>query len=125
LVKPLGEGFFGQVLLVRCKHDSRLYALKRMPKKPVIESKQVDHLLNEIKILRTLSHPNVVTFHHFFQDSAYVCLLLEHLQGGGLFGYLRAAKTLGKEQARLYCGQVVLALEYLHSNSVIYRDLKP
>ena len=51
--------------------------------------------------------------------------LLEFCPGGELFYQLSKVEKLTEEQARFYFGEIVLAIEYLHQNRIIYRDLKP
>jgi len=66
-----------------------------------------------------------VQFIRTFQDSESVYILTEFLGGGELFYAIREIGRLTKEQAQFYGGSLVLALEYLHTRGIIYRDLKP
>jgi len=52
-------------------------------------------------------------------------MLLEYVCGGELFTYLRNAGRLSNTAGLFYASEIVLALEYLHSLSMVYRDLKP
>ena len=60
-----------------------------------------------------------------FQDEQNLYLLLEYVQGGELFSHLRRAGRFSCDVARFYAANLILALEYLHSQDIIYRDLKP
>lgn len=60
-----------------------------------------------------------------FQDERNLYILLEFVQGGELFSHLRRAVRFTADVARFYAANILLALEYLHSRDVIYRDLKP
>lgn len=63
--------------------------------------------------------------HSAFQNEKKLFLTLEYCPGGELFGLLSKKKRLSEDQARFYSAQILLALEYLHQQNIIYRDLKP
>jgi serine/threonine protein kinase len=125
LLKALGEGSFGRVYIVRHKTKGQYWAFKQLKKMEIIKSKQVDHLKNEVYILNSLSHPFVVKMAGMTQDPRYLYIGMEFVSGGELFTYLRKVVRFPKLQAALYTMQVTLIFEYLHSNNIIYRDLKP
>lgn len=125
VLHTLGRGSFGRVRLARKKADQSFYAMKVLKKAMCINSKQVDHVFSEFRILAQLQHPFIVGSYGLAQDSRYLYLLLEYIRGGELFRYIRSRPPLDNSHARFYAGQVVLIFEYLHSLSVVYRDLKP
>ena len=59
-----------------------------------------------------------------FQDERNLYMLLEYIIGGELT-HLRKAGKFGNDHTRFYAAQIVMALQYLHNDSVVYRDLKP
>ena len=124
-LKVLGQGSFGKVILVKNENNNRLYAMKILDKKNIVQKKQVNHTQTERVLLEKLKHPFIVRLNYAFQDSKRLYFVTEFLQGGELFFHLR--KNLGyKEKAvRFYMCQILLALEYMHNNNYIYRDLKP
>ena len=85
----------------------------------------MDHVVSEHTILADIDHPSLVSLKGFDQDERYLYLLLEYVQGGELFSYLRSQGFLSEDDTRFYAGQVTLMFEYLHSKNIIYRDLKP
>lgn len=87
--------------------------------------KQVDHVISEFSILRTINHPFLVNMLGYTQDERYLYLSLEYVQGGELFTYLRNIGKLESNHARFYAAQVTMMFEYLHSRNIVYRDLKP
>ena len=60
-----------------------------------------------------------------FQDDRNLYMLLEYVIGGELFSHLRRAGQFTNDMTRFYAAEIVLAIEYLHSRDIIYRDLKP
>merc|ERR1719188_2505905 len=96
-----------------------------MKKSEVVRLKQVDHVKAETGILAQISHPFIVNLLAAFQDERRLFLLLEYVNGGELFSHLRKQGRLPEDDARFYSSEIVLAFAYLHSKSIIYRDLKP
>jgi len=123
----VGTGTFGRVRVVKIKgsSDRTPMALKIMKKSEVIRLKQVEHVKAEVGILSQIEHPFVVNLLTTFQDDKRLFLLLEFVNGGELFSYLRREGRLPDPEAQFYSGEIVLAFAYLHSKHIIYRDLKP
>jgi len=125
VLRTLGAGSYAQVFLVMHKGSKKKYALKTMQKLRIIATQQVAHVLSEKNILEKLSHPNIVKLHCTFNDSENIYLLLEHVSGGDMFSVLQDKGRFHDGLAKFYFGSVVLALEHLHTQQIIYRDLKP
>lgn len=125
LSATLGTGTFGRVRLVKHEHTSEFYALKILKKNEIMRLKQFEHIKNEVQILAEIQHPYLVNLQGHFQDEKRLYMVLEYVQGGELFTYLRNQGRLGNESAKFYVAQLVLAFGYLHSLHIIYRDLKP
>ncbi|KAI9253285.1 camp-dependent protein kinase 6 [Helicostylum pulchrum] len=125
LERTLGTGSFGRVHLVQSKINNRFYALKVLKKAEIVQLKQVEHTNNERAILTRIQHPFVVNFWGSFQDSLNLYMVLDYVPGGELFSLLRKSKKFTNDIARFYAGEVLLAIAYLHSKDIIYRDLKP
>jgi|EP00927_Polykrikos_kofoidii_P067026 protein kinase A/protein kinase X len=123
----VGTGTFGRVRVAKIKgsSDRTPFALKIMKKSEVIRLKQVEHVRQETQILSMIEHPYVVNLLSTFQDEKRLFILLEYVNGGELFSYLRKEGRLPNDDARFYAGEIVLAFEYLHSMHIVYRDLKP
>ncbi|KAJ1555228.1 camp-dependent protein kinase catalytic subunit [Cladochytrium tenue] len=123
--KTLGTGSFGRVHLVRLRASGQFFAMKVMRKTDIVKLKQVEHTINEKGILEKLDFPFLVGLLGTFQDSANLYIVLEYVQGGELFSFLRKSGRFPNHVARFYAAEVLLAFEYLHSMDIIYRDLKP
>ncbi|DBB18151.1 hypothetical protein WJX82_009716 [Trebouxia sp. C0006] len=122
----VGTGQFGMVRVVRHIPTNQAYALKVMHKAPILESKQIEHVLNERRILEEASsHPFCVGLVRAYQDKPCLYLLQEWVGGGELFHHLDLAGAFDEATAMFYAANVLLALEHLHSRGLVYRDLKP
>jgi len=125
LLKVLGRGAFGKVMQVKKISDGKIYAMKILKKKAIVERNQVEHTKAERKILQELQHPFLMTLRHAFQSPEKLYLVLDYYKGGELFFHLKSQRRFSEHDARIYVGEIGLALGHLHSLSVIYRDLKP
>lgn len=125
MLTTVGTGTFGRVLVVRDKSTKAYYALKIMSIAEVLRLKQTEHVKNEKEILSQVKHPFIINLYWTCHTDKFLYMLLEYVCGGELFSYLRNAVKFGNETAVFFAAEIVSALEYLHSLSIIYRDLKP
>ncbi|OBZ81504.1 cAMP-dependent protein kinase catalytic subunit beta, partial [Choanephora cucurbitarum] len=125
LQDTLGTGTFGRVYLSKFIPSSKFYAMKVLKKSEVVRLKQVEHLMSEKQILSSVRFPFIVDLFCTFQDETNLYMLLEYVVGGELFTHLRRAGRFTNDMTRFYASEIVLAIEYLHSKDIIYRDLKP
>jgi len=125
LVKTVGTGTFARVCLCRHKASSKFYALKILSLHDVIQLKQVDHVKNEKNICKEINHPFLISLSWSWKDPKFLYLLFPYICGGELFSYLRNAGRFSPTATLFYSAEIVSALEYLHSLSIAYRDLKP
>lgn len=125
ILRTLGTGSFGRVHLVRSVHNGRFYALKVLKKQTVVRLKQVEHTNDERRMLSVSVHAFIVRLWGTFQDSEHLFMIMDYVEGGELFSLLRRSQRFPNPVAKFYAAEVCLALDYLHSLDIIYRDLKP
>src|SRR5271168_868079 len=87
--------------------------------------KQVEHTNDERAMLQVVKHPFLVNLWGTFQDSKNLYMVMDFVPGGELFTLLRKSQRFPNPVAKFYAAEVALALDYLHSQEIIYRDLKP
>ncbi|PGH09049.1 AGC/PKA protein kinase [Helicocarpus griseus UAMH5409] len=125
LQRTLGTGSFGRVHLVQSRHNQRFYAIKVLKKAQVVKMKQVEHTNDERKMLQRVKHPFLITLWGTFQDARNLYMVMDFVEGGELFSLLRKSQRFPNPVAKFYAAEVTLALEYLHEQNIVYRDLKP
>ncbi|UYV64494.1 PRKACB [Cordylochernes scorpioides] len=125
LIKTLGTGSFGRVMLVHHKSSNEYHAMKILDKEKVVKLKQTEHTLNEKKILQGVDFPFLVKLNFHFKDNSNLYMVLEYIPGGEMFSHLRKTGRFSESHSAFYAAQIVLAFEYLHFLDLIYRDLKP
>jgi serine/threonine protein kinase len=125
LLRVIGKGSYAKVLQVRMKSNKKIYAMKILLKQHLVSRNVADNAMVERKILAELRHPFLVKLHYAFQTHDKLYLVVDYFNGGELFFHLRKDGAFTEDRARFYAAEVVLAVEYLHQQGIIYRDLKP
>lgn len=126
LDRTIGTGSFGRVMICNLKRDHhQRYAMKMLKKENIVKMKQVEHTLNERKILASIDFPFIVKLAYSFKDTSNLYMVLEYVSGGEMFTHLRKTGRYSEESACFYASQIVLTFEYLHYLNIVYRDLKP
>ena len=117
----------GKVYLVRLRGTDELYAMKVLSKEEMVKKNKVQRVMTEREILATSNHPFIVTLHWCWTSTKHIYFVMDYCAGGEFFRVLQRTpnKCLPESAARFYAAEVLIALEYLHIQGVIYRDLKP
>jgi hypothetical protein len=126
LISVLGRGHFGKVILSQYRNTGEYFAIKALKKGDIIARDEVESLLSEKRIFEvanSIRHPFLVNLFACFQTEAHVCFVMEYAAGGDLMMHIHA-DVFSETRAVFYAACVVLGLQYLHENKIIYRDLK-
>ncbi|CAG0924471.1 unnamed protein product [Notodromas monacha] len=127
ILAGIGSGSFGDVYLVRWHGAAvrRHVAMKVLSKEKIVGRKQVRHAIEEKRLTAAMSYPFVMTLHATFQDNANLFMVMPYMPCGDLFAYLCSRTDMEANTAVFLTAQVILGIEYLHNNDIVYRDLKP
>jgi len=138
----LGQGAYGVVRKATVKLTKLRRAVKSIPKKNINIGHHERHhhhkkdgndgkdderkkIHMELEIMRSLDHPNICRLYETFEDEKTVYLILEFCKGGELFDRILKAGHFDEQKAALSLRQMLLAMNYLHQNSILHRDVKP
>jgi tRNA A-37 threonylcarbamoyl transferase component Bud32 len=123
----VGRGAFSRVYLAKMKGipEAGPMALKLSLRRDINTPRRAAMARNEVQILKQVEHPSLVRLMLHFQDKKHNCVLMEFVNGGDLQGRLWREGSLPVADCRFYVGEIVLALAFLHSKYIVYRDLKP
>ncbi|XP_051114478.1 serine/threonine-protein kinase WAG1-like [Andrographis paniculata] len=127
LLRLVGAGNLGRIFLCRLRdYEHANFALKVVDRDS-LTSKKLSHVQTEAQILSTLDHPFLPTLYARLEVSHYTCLLMDYCPNGDLHSLLRKQPRyrLPVQAVRFFAAEVLVALEYLHAQGIVYRDLKP
>lgn len=142
LLGTFGRGSFAKVKLALSTEDKRFYAVKVLFKDNLRKQMRISPMykisaakplaiddINEIVVMRTLNHENVMQMKGVFDDTEddKLYVVIEFLPKGPIMSSskLQGAIPLTEERARIIFVDVLAGLNYLHSNNVVHRDIKP
>ncbi|CAO3637434.1 unnamed protein product [Cunninghamella echinulata] len=126
IIRSIGSGSFGKVYQVEKRDTKRIYAMKVLSKKLLIEQNEVAHTLSERNVLvQSINSPFIVNLKFSFQTTSHLFLVMDYISNGDLFNHLQRHRKLNEHCARFYIAELVCALEDIHAQNVVYRDLKP
>lgn len=125
ILNKVGEGAFGQIFKVQLIESGQIFAMKSISKDYLFKTKQLKYALGECKLLKAVDHSFVIKMHYAFQTPKYLYFILDFCAGGDLSMHLTSQQVFEEDEAKFYLTELILAIEYLHLNNIIYRDLKP
>ena len=124
-IKLIGKGSYGYVYLVRYNKNNSIYAMKVYKKSDLREKNQENNTKSERNLMTQINFPFIVGVKFAFQTESKLFLVQEFIQGGDLFFHIHSGQKFSAQKTKFYIVEIILALEFLHKNNMIYRDLKP
>ncbi|CAD5217434.1 unnamed protein product [Bursaphelenchus xylophilus] len=126
LLKVLGRGSYAKVFQAQHRRTKEIVALKTINKTMFLEEDEdLDWLQTEKSVFETASnHPFLVGLHSCFQTESHLFFVIEFVSGGDLMFHMQQQRRLSEDHTRFYSAEIILALHFLHSRNIIYRDLK-
>ena len=125
IVKVLGTGAFGKVSLVYNEELKRYFAMKSLKKEYIKKYQQTKHTREERKIMEKIDYPFISKLYYAFQTKKSLFMITEFMAGGEMFHHLHECGHFDENRTRFYIAELVLAIDHLHKNNILYRDLKP
>ena len=121
-IQLIGEGAFGEVWQVRHKVLGKDFAMKIIEKSPQCKAKEI---INEINILKTLDHPNILKILDFHLTDNKIYIITDFCSEGELYHEIKRKKQFSEAETAFIIHQILSAIRYCHKMRVIHRDIKP
>ncbi|CAG9538793.1 unnamed protein product [Cercopithifilaria johnstoni] len=125
LLTVIGRGSYAKVIQAEHKKTGTVYAIKIIKKQMFSDDEDIDWVQTEKSVFETASnHPFLVGLHSCFQTDSRLFFVIEFVPGGDLMFHMQRQRKLPEDHARFYSAEIIIALHFLHSRGIIYRDLK-
>ena len=123
-IENIGKGTFGVVQKVFLYSTNDYRAMKIIPKKHL--RKEIDHsiIIDEIRILKGLDHPNIMKLYEFYEDKKNFYLISEFCDQGDLLGKMKKLKSLSEVVVQFLMSKILNAVSYLHQKNILHGDIK-
>ena len=125
IISEIGKGGFGKVKLCRDKTTNEIFAMKKLKYDLLINKAQLFHIKTEKDILTISNNAWKANLDYSFINDGYLYLIMDYYPGGDLLHYMNKKDTLTENEARFYIAEIILAVDSLHKNNCIHRDIKP
>lgn len=126
-ISRIGNGAFGKVRLFRSKSAKNLrFAIKSIKKDDMPED-LFNFLIDEVKIISKMDHPNIVKYYETYEEEHYIHIVMEYLQGEDLFNLIRSKKgdNFSENDIAEIISCLMKAVSYIHNQKIVHRDIKP
>ncbi|KER31510.1 hypothetical protein T265_02282 [Opisthorchis viverrini] len=123
LIRTIGKGNFAKVKLAQHLTTGMQVAVKVIDK-TLLNHSSMQKLFREVRVLKTLNHPNIIKLLEVIESERHLYLVMEYASGGEVFDYLVAHGKMKEADARIKFRQIVSAVQYCHQKMVVHRDLK-
>ena len=125
LFDQIGMGTFSKV--TRAVHilTEQVVAVKILEKEKIEDDIDVERIVREIEILKSINHPNIAQMFESYSTVHNIYLMMEYVEGGDLFDYINSNVYLSEQKACYIFRQLIGVIEYLNEMAISHRDIKP
>ena len=121
----IGQGAFGKVNLGLNVLTGRVVAIKSFNKSNLnSNSENMKKIKYETNLMKKLNHPNITKILELFEDKEYILIIMEYINGGNLFSFLKKHRKVSEKTAKLLYRQIILGIKYMHQQGIVHRDIK-
>ena len=126
VISEIGNGGFGKVRLCKDINTNEFFAMKKLKFDLLINKAQLFHINTEKEIM-ALDDNNIwkAKLRYSFISNGYLYFIMDYYPGGDLLHYMNKKDTLTEDEAKFYIAEIILAVDSLHKNKCIHRDIKP
>ena len=127
VIRQLGSGSFGHVVLAQHNITQVQYAIKVIDKRNKVNIKEMPYFIREIEIMYRVHHPNVVKLYGHFEDNNYCYFIMEYIPGGNIYSLVQRLRPVSLKGIASIMKDVISAVYFLHhmSPKIVHRDIKP
>ena len=123
--RPIGQGAFGKVNLGLNVLTGRVVAIKSFKKRSEEKFKtNMKKILYETDLMKRFNHPNITKILEVFHDEDYMLIVMEYINGGNLFSFVKKRRKLNEKMAKFLFRQIILGIKHIHSQNIVHRDIK-
>jgi serine/threonine protein kinase len=125
ILEEIGEGGMGVVYKAEQISLGRTVAMKMLPQRLTHNASLVQRFMNEARAIAALNHPNIVQIYDVGQQGNTYYYTMELIDGDSLDNILYRRGTLPLERAVSIVAKAANALNYMHQQGIVHRDVKP
>ena len=125
LFEQIGMGSFSKVTKAIHLITEQTVAVKILEKEKIEDEIDIERIIREIEILKTIMHPNIAQMYESYSTIHNIYLMMEYVEGGDLFDYITKNTFLPEQKACHFYRQIISVLEYLSEMGITHRDIKP
>ena len=123
--RQIGQGAFGKVNLGLNVLTGRVVAIKSFKKSSEEKFRSnIKKVLYETNLMKNLNHPNITKILEVFNDEEYMLIIMEYINGGNLFSFVKKRRKLPEKTAKFLFRQIILGIRHIHSKNIVHRDIK-